>query len=152
MENCKEFREELANLVERLQEKQEFICSELDSIQELIAMLCQMATFLDGDAVSAAEKVFEKRDNGAHLLNLLGDIRNTFITQGYDAAVKDCFIRFSRLKEQLQEELELPKAKEATPAYDVAKFQEIKSFFGLKTDDATLKMLVNMAHAELDES
>lgn len=143
MENRKEFRKELGTLVSRLQKKQEYVCGELDSIQKLIAILRQMDDFLDGDVTSASVKIFEKQIDGSYSLNLLDDIRNIFIEKGYNAALNECVNRFNRVKEQLIVDLE---------PTNIVKFQEIKSFFGLKTDDATLNLLVNMAHAELGET
>jgi hypothetical protein len=140
MENREDFRKELGGLIERLQEKQQYMSSELDSISKLIVMLCQINIFLDGDAASAAERIFEKKIDGSYSLNLLDGIRNIFIEKGYNAALNECVNRFNRVKEQLIVDLE---------PTNIAKFQEIKSFFGLKNDDATLNLLVNMAHAEL---
>lgn len=154
--NKSEYCRLASNLIKKLEQKHEEVAIDIASIEKLLINLATLREFLWTDKKYIAGFLFDKNDKGSYIHKHLDNIREVFIDKGYDAAVQKAIDMVKEVEVHLAE-LDDDTAPTLTPAastipYDKEKFLDIKKFYGLKSNEAVMKLLVNMAHAELDET
>lgn len=154
--NKNEYCRLASNLIKKLEQKHEEVITDAASIEKLLINLSTLREFLWTDKNHIVGFIFDKDSKGAYIYKNLYAIREVFIDKGYDAAVQKAIDMVKEVEVHLAE-LDDDTASTPTPVpptipYDKQKFLDIKKFYCLKSNEAVMKLLVNMAHAELDET